>query len=458
MNAPSLDRVLGTAGATMLGLGSVLGTGLFVALALATEVAGTWVLGAVVAAGLVATCSGLSSARLAAAHPVSGGTYVHASRLIGPRAGLAAGWLFLAAKTASAATAALGVSAYALATLGVVDAAAIRWPALGLVGLTSGLLVAGLRRAGPVNAVLVGCTVLSLLVAIAAMTAAAAEDPAAVHEHLAPLASVPDPVAVLQAAALAFVAFTGFGRVATLGEEVRDPVRTIPRAVVATLLVSGLLCVGVVGSALAAVGPVGVAGGIAHAAVGTDVADVSDPAVGADRVAVLVRIAGEVAAEGRLDPRVAGGARWLLLAGAASAMLGVLLGLILGLSRVILAMGRDGVLPSAAGRVSGGGQPVVAIGVAAAATAGLVLLGDVSVTWTFSAVTVLGYYGLTNLAATRLPSPGSGRRLHRLVPWAGLGGCIGLAAAIPGPMWVAGIAVLGAGFGGRMLRGRRWRR
>ncbi len=457
MTTPALDRVLGTTGATMLGLGSVLGTGLFVALALAAEVAGTWVLGAVVAAGFVATCSGLSSARLAAAHPVSGGTYVHASRLIGPGAGLAAGWLFVAAKTASAATAALGVSAYALAAFGVGDAAGIRLPALGLVAVMSGLLVAGLRRAGPVNAVLVGCTVLSLLAAIAAMTAAAAEDPAAVREHLAPLASAPDPVALMQAAALAFVSFTGFGRVATLGEEVRDPVRTIPRAVVVTLVVSGLLCVGVVGSGLAAVGPDGFAGGVVNAGDAGDAEDAANAAAGADRVAVLVRIVGEVAGEGRLDPRVAGGVRWLLLAGAASAMLGVLLGLILGLSRVILAMGRDGVLPSAAGRISGGGQPVVAIGVAAAVTAGLVLLGDVSVTWTFSAVTVLGYYGLTNLAATRLPSPGSGRRLHRIVPWAGLGGCIGLAAAIPGPMWIAGIAVLAAGFGGRMLSGRRWR-
>ena len=363
----------------------------------------------------------------------------------------------MAAKTASAATAALGVSAYALAAFGVGDAAGIRLPALGLVAVMSGLLVAGLRRAGPVNAVLVGCTVLSLLAAIAAMTAAAAEDPAAVREHLAPLASAPDPVALMQAAALAFVSFTGFGRVATLGEEVRDPVRTIPRAVVVTLVVSGLLCVGVVGSGLAAVGPDGFAGGVVNAGDAGDAEDAANAAAGADRVAVLVRIVGEVAGEGRLDPRVAGGVRWLLLAGAASAMLGVLLGLILGLSRVILAMGRDGVLPSAAGRISGGGQPVVAIGVAAAVTAGLVLLGDVSVTWTFSAVTVLGYYGLTNLAATRLPSPGSGRRLHRIVPWAGLGGCIGLAAAIPGPMWIAGIAVLAAGFGGRMLSGRRWR-
>jgi APA family basic amino acid/polyamine antiporter len=440
-----LDRVLGTAGATMLGLGSVLGTGLFVALALASDVAGVWSIGAVVAAGFVATCSGLSSARLAAAHPVSGGTYVHATRLLGPAAGLAAGWLFLAAKTASAATAALGVSAYGLAAAGVTDASLIRWPALAVVAAMSGLLVAGLRRAAPVNAALVACTVLSLLAAIAAMTAAALADPAAAGEHLRPLGSAPSAWPLLHAAALSFVAFTGFGRVATLGEEVRNPSRTIPRAVVVTLVISGLLCMGILGSGLAAVGPQGFAGGL------------RDGEAGVERVAVLARIVGEVAEDGRLDATVAGGVRWLLLAGAGSAMLGVLLGLILGLSRVILAMGRDGCLPPVTARVGGGGQPVAAILLAAAAVAGLVLLGDVRVTWTFSAVTVLGYYGLTNLAATRLPPPESGRRRTRVAAWAGLAGCVSLAVAVPGPVWAAAAAVLALGFGGRMLGRRRWR-
>ena len=111
----SLQRTIGTGGAILLGLGSIIGTGVFVSIALATGQAGSWVLVAIAIATLTATCNGLSSAQLAAVYPVSGGTYEYGTRLLSPSAGFAAGWLFLCAKSASAAAATLGAGAYLLA-------------------------------------------------------------------------------------------------------------------------------------------------------------------------------------------------------------------------------------------------------------------------------------------------------------------------------------------------------
>lgn len=105
---PSLARVVGLWGAVWMGLGSILGPGVFVSLGIAAGIVGGGVVVAVALAALVATASGLSSAQLAAAHPVSGGTYEYGHAFVHPAAGFAAGWMFLAAKSASAATAALG--------------------------------------------------------------------------------------------------------------------------------------------------------------------------------------------------------------------------------------------------------------------------------------------------------------------------------------------------------------
>ena len=103
-----LQRELGLAGATVTGLGSILGTGVFVSLAIAAGITGPSVILAIVLAAGLALCNALSSAQLAAAHPISGGTYEYGYKYLSPRLGFTAGWLFLCAKTASAATAALG--------------------------------------------------------------------------------------------------------------------------------------------------------------------------------------------------------------------------------------------------------------------------------------------------------------------------------------------------------------
>lgn len=408
-----------------MGLGSILGTGVFVSLGIAAGVIGSGVVFAVALAALVATANGLSSAQLAAAHPVSGGTYAYGHKYVAPWAGFAAGWMFLAAKGASAATAALGCAGYLLHALGVGGGTAPRvgLALLLLLGLTV-LVAGGVQRSNRANIAIVSLTLTSLAAFV--VFGWWSVDGTLVAERLGPttwVLALDSPVALLHATALMFVAYTGYGRIATLGEEVRDPRRTIPRAVVVTLVLSMLLYLSVSATAVAVVGA------DAFAAATRDMA------------APL-----EAVARAFAHPEVA----WLVAFGAVTAMAGVLLNLVLGLSRVLLAMARQHEMPSGLAVVeNGSGSPRRAVWAIGAFVGVLVLFGDVRVTWAFSAFSVLIYYGLTNWAALRLPE--EDRRYPRWVAYAGLVSCFGLAFLVPWPVWVAGLGLMALGFGMRSV-------
>lgn len=406
-----------------LGLGSILGTGVFVTLALAAGVAGPAVVLAVVLAGLLAAANGLSSAQLAAAHPVSGGTYEYGYRWLAPWLGFTAGWMFVAAKSASAATAAIGFAGYALHLVG--GGSSGRTPlALGAVLVLTLLVAGGIRRSNRVNWAIVVTTLLSLLFfLVAGLPSAVAEGTSNLRPFFAPAEGRSALSGLLYATALVFVAYTGYGRIATLGEEVRDPRRTIPRAIVATLLVTVTLygAVALVGTAIAG------SGDLARATVG--------------EAAPLGVVAAEFA--GSAGERV-------VAVGAITALLGVILNLLLGLSRVLLAMGRRGDAPAGLARVEpAAGTPRHAVLTVGGLVLALTLIGDVETTWSFSAFTVLVYYALTNLAALRLPPE---LRLYpRWIAWAGLAGCLFVAFWVEPRIWLAGLGLLAVGLAGRAL-------
>jgi APA family basic amino acid/polyamine antiporter len=413
-----LRRELGVLGATMMGLGSIVGTGIFVSIGIAAGVAGPSVIVAIAIAAFVATCNALSSAQLAASHPVSGGTYEYGYEYLSPAFGFTAGWMFLCAKSASAATAALGFAGYLLHTIGWSPARLVPVAIVTTVVLTA-VVVSGMRRSNAANVVIVSIT----LAALAAFVVAGLPSVrTAGVTQFSPFFGGEDgefgPLrGLLYGTALMFVAYTGYGRIATLGEEVRDPRRTIPRAIVLTLVVSAGLYMTVGGVAVGAVG----ATALAEATEGN--------------AAPL-----EVVAGGFSVPSV----RWLVALGAMTAMLGVLLNLILGLSRVLLAMGRRRDMPSAVARLDAAQTtPYVAVGVIGVLVAALTATGSVRTTWTFSAFTVLIYYAITNLAALRLPPR------HRLYPralaWCGLGACLFLAFWVEWRIWAVGLGLIGAG-------------
>ncbi len=410
--SPQLQRSTGLAGALVIGLGSILGTGVFVSLALAAAPAGDALPLAILLAALLAGANGLAAAQLAAAMPVSGGSYEYAHRLLSPLAGFAAGWLFLCAKTASAAAAALGLAAYLGALLGV-DGAALRWWPPLLVALITAAALAGLRRSQWLNSLLVAGALLSLgLFVVASFNLPAL-----------PTAAAPAPTSpgsLAQATALLFVAFTGYGRIATMGEEVLRPERTIPRAVLLTLAVVLLVYLAVAAGALRLVGASGLAASL-------QVAGAPAPPL-----ARLLLAAGW------------SGGSWIVALGAVLALAGVLLNLVLGLSRVWLAMGRRGDMPPQLAALNAAGtSPQLAVLLSGLLIGLLSLGGRLELTWGFSAFTVLGYYAITNLCVLRLEP--RQRRVPPALAWLGVLGCAGLAFQVPPAAWRSGLLVLALG-------------
>lgn len=433
-----LRREISLAGAVMLGLGSIVGTGVFVSLGIAAGVAGPNVLWAILIAALVATCNGLSSAQLAAVHPVSGGTYEYGYRWLTPGFGFTAGWLFLCAKSASAATAALGLAGYLRATtgnFGSVDGAFAFAAQIGVALMTlavvTTVVVLGIKRTSIINSIIVAFTLTALLTFVLFGWEPAVEG---ARKNLADMflfgengsldsAETASWFSLLSASALLFVAYTGYGRIATMGEEVAQPHQTIPRAMILTLAITMVLYLSV--------------GFVAVATVGAD---------------GLSEATGRWAAP-LLYVTDSFGRTWVtqfLAIGAITAMLGVMINLLLGLSRVVLAMSRRSDLPGYFSVINSRGVPMRATLLVAVIIGALVCIGDVKLSWSFSAMTVLIYYALTNLCAIRVPPED---RIFPIWPaWVGLVSCLTLAFFIRWEMLIAGVVAIGFGFAWRSMR------
>jgi APA family basic amino acid/polyamine antiporter len=418
-SAGVLRRELGLSGAVLTGMGSILGTGVFVSIGIGAGITGPSVLLAIAVAAAVATCNALSSAQLAATLPVSGGTYEYGYHYLRPWLGFLAGWLFLCAKTASAATAARGFAGYLTTSVELPAIwSAERVAVLAVIALTA-IVAAGVRRSNWANWVIVATTLAALGGFVLCGISLAVERGA---EHLSPL--IPPSIGgFLEASALMFVAYTGYGRIATMGEEVREPRQTIPRAIVITLVLSALiyLAVGLIGTA----------------AVGAT----AFSAATAERTAPLVTIAAAFD-QPWLVP--------LVSIGAMTAMLGVSLNLQLGLSRVLLAMGRRGDAPRILAKLNTAQTtPAIAVLTVGVAIVAFCLIGDFKTTWSFSAFTVLIYYAITNLAALAMPAE---QRLYpRWIACAGLASCLGLAFWVEPRVWAAGLVIIAAGLVGRWV-------
>ncbi|MEE6177916.1 APC family permease [Mycobacterium sp. 050134] len=402
-----LRRSLGLFDAVMIGLGSMIGAGIFAALGPAAGAAGAGLLWGLALAAVVAYCNATSSARLAARYPASGGTYVYGRERLGDFWGYLAGWGFVVGKTASCAAMALTFGAYAFP--GHAHPAAVA----AVVGLTA-VNYAGVHKSAWVTRLIVAV----VLAVLAAVVTAVFASGTASAEALRPAGA--HPAGVIQAAGLLFFAFAGYARIATLGEEVRDPARTVPRAISLglgiTLAVYALVAV----AALAALGP-------------RRLAAASAPLSEAVRAA---------------------GTAWLVpvvQVGAAVAALGSLLALVLGVSRTTFAMARDHHLPRRLAAVHPRfGVPhraELAVGAVVAVLAASVdLRGAIS----FSSFAVLIYYAIANASALRLGRDEG--RPHRGIPVTGLIGCVVLALAMPASAVVSGTLVLGIGVAAYAIR------
>lgn len=449
----ALSRRLGLRDAVVIGLASMIGAGAFVSLGAAQDLAGSLAPAAVLVAAVVALCNATSTAQLAAQHPAAGGTYHYGRERLGPWWGFLAGWCFVIGKTASCAAMALVVAAYLVpepfqrpvAALLVVVLTAVN-----LVGITrTAVLARVLVTVALAALVLTGVRLLAGVVAGGPTGGAGDGAGAGTWEVPGPLSgqaaglwdggiaavagareggALGIVLAVAQAAALMFFAFAGYARVATLGEEVVAPRRTIPRAILLALAAVGALYL-VLSVILVLVGPApGEQGwGPAPFRAALD-------AVGAGGVwAVVVTI------------------------GAVAAASGALLALVAGISRTVLAMARERDLPPVLAHVS----PRFSVPQRAEAAAGIavvllvLLASDVLVAIAASSFGVLLYYAVANLAA--LTQTGQWRLFPKAMQWLGLAGCVLLVAALPGRTIVAGLVLVAVGlaYRGLVLAARR---
>ena len=411
---PGLARRLGTTDAVVIGLGSMIGAGVFSAFGPAARAAGAGLLIGLGVAAVIAYCNAAASAQLAAVYPTSGGTYIYGRERLGPWWGFFAGWGFVIGKSASCAAMALTVASYAVPG----PHWAQRIIGVGAVVLLIALNYRGVTKTAMLARILLACTVIALAAVVIGIAVAKPEPS---HLIVWPTGTT---YGVLQSAGLLFFAFAGYARIATMGEEVRDPARTIPRAITLALAIAVAIYFVVGVAALLAAGP----DRLAHA---------TAPLVEA------VRAAGVPA----LVP--------VITVGAALASLGALLALIAGLGRTVLAMARHRDLPAWLAAVHPRYRvphhAEVALGVVVCV---LVATVDLRGVIGFSSFGVLIYYAIANASAYTLPASGEKRR-RRILNVCGLAGCLLLVATLPWQSVISGLVVFAVGIVGRAVVLRR---
>lgn len=402
MSNNQLQRKLGLFDATFLGLGAILGAGVFVVTGVAAQVAGPAMLVSFLAAGMVALCNALSVAQLARVYPVSGGTYVYAGKELHPLAGFIAGWMFLTSKLAAASVVALSFATYAQA---VFPAIPVRPAAVGLVVALTLLNLLGIKKTSRVNMVIVFFTVSVLVIFVLVGL------PHVKVANLFPFAPM-GLRGILQAAALLFFAYTGYARIATLGEEVTQPAVNIPRAILLALGGSAVLYLFV-----------------SFVLLGT---------TPAQQLAT-----GSPLQDAARNWRVP----WLglmIAVGAITAMIGVLLGQLLGISRMFFAMAREGDLPKSLGEISTRTDvPHIALLLTAGIVVVLVMAADFISIISMASFAILLYYALANASALALAP--EQRVFPRIISWTGLFACSILAISLTSATMFTGLLVLAIG-------------
>jgi basic amino acid/polyamine antiporter, APA family len=403
-DAPTrLARRLTTADAVVVGLGAMIGAGVFSALGPAADSAGSALLVGLLIAAFVAYCNATSSAQLAALYPESGGTFVYGRRRLGRFWGYLAGWAFVVGKLASCSAMALTFGYYA-------DADLARPLAIAAVAALAAVNYLGVEKTALLTRVIVAIVVSSLALVVAAILLGGQADTG----HLTPLFDGDHGlIGVLQSAGLLFFAFAGYARVATLGEEIADPKRTIPKAIpIALGITLAIYCVVAI-SALMAVG--------ADALAESDAPLVTAVRGGTfDETAPVVRI------------------------GATVASLGVLLSLMAGISRTLFAMAANRDMPLFLANVHPRYKVPDRAELAVAVVVTIVVaFADLRGAIGFSSFGVLLYYAIANASAFTLPQ--GERRWPRWLSVAGIIGCLLLVFTLPIGSVLAGAVVILAG-------------
>jgi basic amino acid/polyamine antiporter, APA family len=403
---------IGLGGAVAIGVASMLGAGVFVVFREAFTISGSLFLAAIALAALVAVLNASSVYQLAKRISRPGGVYTYSREMVNNPTSFVAGFAFVFGKIGSIAAIALVVQEYLTPELKF-------WPAAAAIAALTLINISGINRTATVAAVLATTTTLFFLVVLISAALPAAWVSAQPAGEVLSAAGTSTFAQLISAASVMFFAFAGYARVATLGDEVSNPKRNIPRAIVITLIVVTLLYFGLAHTLLTQLG-------------------LSLGFVEAPFVALTALI----------TPWMPG---WAVILVAAAAGLGSMLALLAGVSRTAATMAEDSELPALLSRRNRAGAPWIAEVIVGTGAIGLLLVGELSWVIGFSSFSVLLYYAIGHLSAWLIPEVG---KTVRVVAFLGFGLCALLAVAVPGPaVWVS-VLILAAALAVRaMARG-----
>ncbi|MET9348058.1 amino acid permease [Streptomyces termitum] len=424
-----LKRTMGLFQLVCFGVGAIVGTGIFVGLSDSVAAAGPAVVVSFVLAAITCVFTAFSFAELGGAIPVSGSSYSFAYAGLGERAAFLVGWCLLLEYGVSVSAVAVGWSQYldellhSLTGLRIPDALAagpaeggvINLPAVLVVLMAATLLVRGVRESARATAAM-SVLKIGILIAFCAIGFSAFQ-----AGHLSPFAT--DGMGGITAgASVAFFSYIGFDAITTAGEEVKDPRRNIPLAI---LICIGLVTVLYCAVALAAIG-----------ALGADEV--------ADRPAALSVVVDQVTGS------TAGGG--IIAFGAVVAIASVVLAVMYGQTRILMSMSRDGLMPRVFERVSPKtSTPVANTWIVAAVFAVPAAFAPLDVVVGLTTIGTLAIMVVVNLAVMvlRRREPGLARSfrvpLYPLSPVLGIGFCLYLIWGTGWHTWVQFAVFLVAG-------------
>jgi APA family basic amino acid/polyamine antiporter len=346
--AKALKRSLSAIDLTLLGIGAIIGTGIFVLTGTAAaNQAGPAIVMSYVAAGLACGFAALCYAEFASMIPIAGSAYTYAYATLGELFAWMIGWDLILEYAVGSMTVAIGWSGYmqrllagwgielpvwASAAVGSAPGTFINLPAVLIVLAIMTLLVIGVRESARANAIMVAVKVVVVLFFIAA--GATYVEPA----NWQPFSPYGMP-GVMAAAAVVFFAYIGFDAVSTTAEEARNPQRDLPIGIIASLVVCTALYLAVA-AVLSGIIPVTHYRSLEAALPGTTIVDPATSTAFLNApVAYALSVIGQDWAAG------------LVSAGAVAGITSVLLVMLLSQPRIFFAMSRDGLLPKGVSKV-----------------------------------------------------------------------------------------------------------
>ena len=344
----SLHRSLGAFQLTMLGVGAVIGTGIFVLTAEAAQKAGPGMMVSFIIAGFVCAVAALCYAEMAAMVPVSGSAYTYSYAVMGELVAWMVGWALILEYAIAAGAVSVGWSGYMVGWLntsfhldipltlvrGPFDGGVINLPAMAIAGLITWLLVLGTKESATVNAVLVAIKIVALSLFVALTL------PVIKSGEFVPFA--PNGFAGISgAAASIFFAYVGFDAVSTAAEETKNPQRNMPIGLIGSLGICTVFYM------LVAAGVIGTVGAQPMAGPNGEILSPGTPALSAACAAIQDNavVCSKEALAWTLRSVGYPFVGWLVGAAAIIALPSVILMMMFGQTRIFFVMSRDGLLP-----------------------------------------------------------------------------------------------------------------